>query len=629
MSTTSSTFDEGSSRPQDATGDELAPGTQLSNGTYTIQSHLKTGGFGITYLANDTLGRRVVIKECFPSGMCSRASRQVNLRSRAYAGSVSGLVQQFVAEAHSLAKLDHPNVVKVHQVFKENNTAYMALDYVEGSDLLDTMHRPELALTPSGIRSTLLKLLDAVGAVHELGLLHRDISPDNILIDSKRRPILIDFGAARDTALRTEGAASTLHVVKDGYSPQELYLSGGGDQGPWSDLYALAATYYHIISGDAPPNSQARLAAMAANTPDPCVPLSGRFDGYEPAFLAAIDKAMSVLPKERIQSARQWISAISESQDGKVHVLPVSEVSRSATPMTRITRVEAEAARKKTGPVVFIGAAAVVALVAVGVFMALPRGDGSQPAAAVKTGKAQAAETAAGGTAPVTAPPVAAAPESTPAPAPEEVAAVEPEPAPAVAAAAPQPATSDVSALTANWTVELPFAASESEPSVVLRTTGAQPDWLVPGVQITAVNGTPVTRIDEIPGILRQSLAPGEEPRVAVLLTTLPEGASAPVEQSIDLPIVHRVVLTSGAQFLVRWQGESWQTEVLALPSGYTGEMRVGDLVVGHVSTGVRLNKPNALADALMTDIVAGSGSTRLAVQQAGQMWIVTFPLPK
>jgi serine/threonine protein kinase len=641
MSSTPNTANEGGPEAPETHGDELAPGTQLSNGTYTIQSHLKTGGFGITYLASDTLGRRVVIKECFPGGMCSRSSRQVQLRSRAHMGSVASLVQRFVAEAHSLAKLDHPNIVKVHQVFKENNTAYMALDYVEGYDLLDTVRRPELALTPSGVRSTLLKLLDAIDAVHDLGLLHRDISPDNILIDSKRRPILIDFGAARDHAMRADSAASTLHVVKDGYSPQELYLAGGGDQGPWSDLYALAATYYHIITGEAPPNSQVRLAAMAANTPDPCLPLVGRFDAYDPAFLAAIDKAMSVLPKERIQSARQWISAISESEDGKVRILPVSEIVRPVTPMTRITRVEAEAARKKTGPLVFIGGAAVVALVAVGIFMALPRGDALPPAGAVKTGKAQAAETATtGAAAEVAAPDVAAAapaptpaPEPTPAPAvapaPAEVAAVAPDPVPVPTPAPAEPARSDVSPLTANWTVELPFAAAESDPARVLRTTGVQPDWLVPGVQITAVNGAPVTRIDEIPGVLRQSLSPGEATSVAVLLTTVSEGASAPVERTIDLPVVHRIVLSSGAQFLVWWQGESWQTEVLALPSGYTGEMREGDIVVGHVSSGVRLNKPGALADALTADIISGSGSTRLAVQQAGQMWVVSFPLPR
>ncbi|NJM83469.1 MAG: serine/threonine protein kinase [Tabrizicola sp.] len=221
-------------------GEELATGTQLSNGTYTIVRHLKTGGFGMTYLAHDTLGRKVVIKECFPSGMCARSSQAVRARSRIYAPNFSNLVEKFVVEAHSLAKVSHPNIVNVHQVFKENETAYMALDYVEGHDLLEVMGQASLALTPAGVRSTLLKLLDAVGAVHEKGLLHRDISPDNILMDSRSNPILIDFGAARELERSAERAASTLHVVKDGYSPQELYLPGGGTR-------ARGATFIHWL----------------------------------------------------------------------------------------------------------------------------------------------------------------------------------------------------------------------------------------------------------------------------------------------------------------------------------------------------------------------------------------------
>ncbi|HLQ19739.1 MAG TPA: serine/threonine-protein kinase, partial [Tabrizicola sp.] len=378
----------------DQTNDELPAGTKLSNGTYTIVKHLKSGGFGITYLATDTLGRKVVIKECFPSGICKRASQMVKARSRIYVPNVASLIDRFVVEAHSLARLSHPNIVKVHQVFKENETAYMALDYVEGHDLLDVMANSSLALTPAGVRSTLVKLLDAVGTVHETGLLHRDISPDNILIDSKRNPVLIDFGAAREQDRSATSAASTLHVVKDGYSPQELYLSGGGDQGPWSDLYSLAASFYHVVSGEPPANSQARLAALASNTDDPVVPLAGRFDDYDDAFLAAIDKAMSVLPKQRMQSARQWLSAINGGSDDLEASKP--EPSRVVTPMTRVTRLEADAARKKIGPLAILGGVAVVALVVTGVFLAMPDGSGS--GSVTKTaaiGKASAATTAA------------------------------------------------------------------------------------------------------------------------------------------------------------------------------------------------------------------------------------------
>jgi hypothetical protein len=628
------------------TGDELPPGTQLSNGTYTIVRHLKTGGFGITYLAHDTLGRKVVIKECFPGGMCARSSRLVRARSRIHAPNVTNLVEKFVVEAHSLAKVSHPNIVNVHQVFKENETAYMALDFVEGHDLLEVMGDPSLALTPAGVRSTLLKLLDAVGTVHEKGLLHRDISPDNILIDSKRNPILIDFGAAREQERSAETVASTLHIVKDGYSPQELYLPGGGDQGPWSDLYALAATFYHVISGEAPPNSQTRLAAMASNVADPCVPLAGRFDSYDAAFLAAIDKAMSVLPKGRMQSSRQWLLAITEMAGGKVVRLPATEAPRQVTPMTRVTRMEAEAARKKIGPMILIGGVAAISLVAVGVYLAMPD---SNTVKVARLPADVAAESAARGetanAAPAMAPvedvaeaevvakveePTAEAAVEKPAAEaqPVAVAAAEAEPA-AVPAATEQPAATDLPALTSNWTAELPFVADKANPTTVADLKGDVPDWLVAGLQIVAVNGTPVNSIDDIPGILQQSQTPGDANAITATLSTTADGGATKVDQSIDLAVVHNVVLGSGAVFAVRFANGAWQTEVADLPTGYSGDMRVGDIVVGHVTSDTKLDTPNALKDLLEAEIAAGAATTTLAVQQNGQMWVVPFPLPK
>ncbi|MDX5351142.1 MAG: serine/threonine protein kinase [Paracoccaceae bacterium] len=288
-------------------GDELPPGTALFHGQYTIERHLRSGGFGITYLALDSLKRRVVIKECFPEGMCVRPSRAVRARSRNYGPGVATLIQKFIREAQSLARIKHPNVVRVHQVFEDNDTAYMVLDYIQGRELGDEI--AENPLSPLEIRAALLQLLDAVAVIHDAGLLHRDISPDNIMLDAHRKPVLIDFGAARDHAPGGERPVSTVHVVKDGYSPQELYMQGA-EQGPWSDLYALAATFHHLIAGEPPPNSQVRLAALATGAGDPYQPLAGRFDDYDPAFLEAIDKALSVLARERIQSARDWMARL-------------------------------------------------------------------------------------------------------------------------------------------------------------------------------------------------------------------------------------------------------------------------------------------------------------------------------
>lgn len=604
--------------------DELPPGTQLSNGTYTIVRHLKSGGFGITYLAHDTLERPIVIKECFPNSVSQRVSRAVRQRSRSGVSGLADLIGRFVSEAHSLARINHPNVVKVHQVFKENDTAYMAMDFVNGQDLVETMADPATRLNPDEIRTTLLKLLDAVDTIHSVGLLHRDISPDNILMGAGRNPVIIDFGAAREQERTKDNVATKLNVVKDGYSPHELYLSGTNDLGPWSDLYALAATFYHAISGEAPPNSQTRLASMASNTPDPCVPLAGRITGYDPAVLKTIDRAMSVLPKNRLQSAKDWIAALTKAPAQTATAPTGTSPSRLVTPMTRVTRFEAEAARKSAGPLMYVGALAAVAVVATGVYLAMPKG--GTPGAANTPNAVATAASPRGGTssaAPAN-PAVAAATSAIATPAPAAAAPVAE--APAAVADAPS-GRSDVSPLTSNWTVSLPFAAAQGQPNVVGTISGPVPEWLVPGLQITAVNGTPIASLDEITGLLRSGDDPGEAPFVGAILST--NGPAGALDQPMEFPVFHRIVLASGAEFQVSWTGSAWQTKVLALPDTYNGEMRIDDVVLGHVSTNTRLDNPTALKTSLESDIIAGLSSTKLAVQQGGQMWVVTFPLPR
>lgn len=287
----------------------LPTGTQLLNGQYVIERYLSSGGFGITYCARDSLDRRIVIKECFPEAFCSRKNRTVMARSKSHQKEFRSFVDMFVREAHSLAKLDHPNIVGVHQVFRDNETAYMALDLIDGMDLLEIIEASDERPTYSEVKPILLKLLNAISIVHDQDMLHRDISPDNILINTSDNPILIDFGAAREEASKKSRALSAVLVVKDGYSPQEFYISGS-QQMPCSDLYALAATFSHFITGQVPPNSQVRLAAMASKRADPYQPLFGRIDGFPPAFLKALDTAMNVFPQDRIQTARDWIQAI-------------------------------------------------------------------------------------------------------------------------------------------------------------------------------------------------------------------------------------------------------------------------------------------------------------------------------
>lgn len=295
--------------------ESLPNGTRLLGDQFTITRPLSSGGFGITYLAKDNyLERSVVIKECFPEVFCRREGKDVLVRSYTHHQKYRAIVEMFMREARSIAKMRHPNIVGVHRIFEDNETAYMVLDLIDGRDLLDIINDGNQQLTPAQVKATLIKVLDAVDLVHQQDLLHRDISPDNILLDKWGSPVLIDFGAAREEASRESRALSAVLIVKDGYSPQEFYFAGG-KQSACSDLYALGASFYHVITGEAPPNSQTRMAEFAGNNPDPCRPLAGRFKDYDPAFLAAIDKAMMILPKDRIQSARAWANMISPTTE--------------------------------------------------------------------------------------------------------------------------------------------------------------------------------------------------------------------------------------------------------------------------------------------------------------------------
>ncbi|MEO0915415.1 MAG: protein kinase [Pseudomonadota bacterium] len=338
--------------------DELKPGTKLMLGQYTIEGFLAAGGFGITYTARDSLDRRVVIKECFPGSFCRRQNHSVTPRSRAHQNELKSIVRLFSQEAMSLAKANHPNIVGVHQVFEENNTAYMALDYVHGRDLLEILQEDPDSLTPDLVESYLTKILDAIKHIHQMGILHRDISPDNIIINDKGEPILIDFGAARESSNeRVTRMLSALRVVKDGYSPQEFYIAGS-DQSPSCDLYSLAASFYHLITRELPPDSQWRLSSCAAGDQDPYVSLGEKTKDYSETFVSALDKAMSILPRDRMQSAEEWLEHMA------------SGPSTEAAPATKTTpeNAKAETGTKSFMPVL-LGSTAIAAAAGAGFFM--------------------------------------------------------------------------------------------------------------------------------------------------------------------------------------------------------------------------------------------------------------------
>jgi len=407
--------------------DELKPGTKLMHGQYTIESFLNAGGFGITYLAKDSLDRKVVIKECFPGAFCRRSRAVVQARSRAHQSELKSIVRLFVQEARSLAKLDHPNIVGVHQVFEDNDTAYMALDFVRGRDLLEIIEDPNATLTAPQVKNVLKEILGAVGFIHDQQILHRDISPDNILISKDFHPVLIDFGAAREEATKQSRVLSALRVVKDGYSPQEFYIAGS-DQSPSSDLYALAASFHHVIVGEVPPNSQARLAAIASGEEDPYKPIVGRFPDYDDNFLAAMDKALAVLPKDRLQSAQDWLNMM-EGIGGNVTALNVAAAAGAESG----DDAAAPATAKKSNMPILLGSAAVVALlVGVGV-MTMTGGEEPVAEAPAPVTQPAAAAPAAQDSASAATETVTPAPEIAAEPAPAEIAEAVEDAAPATA----------------------------------------------------------------------------------------------------------------------------------------------------------------------------------------------------
>ncbi len=438
--------------------DELEPGTRLLKGQYTITRYLNSGGFGITYLARDSLDRDVVIKECFPAAFCRRSQSLVAARSRAHTAELRSVVQLFVKEARNLAKIVHPNIVAVHQVFEDNGTAYMAIDFIDGFDVQQIIDGLGTTPTPAQIVTITEKLLAAVGFIHDHDMLHRDISPDNVLIDKKGEPILIDFGAAREQASQKSRAMSALRVVKDGYSPQEFYIAGS-EQGPWSDLYALGATLYHLISGEAPMNGQARLAALADDRPDPYLPLAGRFAGYPPGFLEAIDRALNTLPKQRVQSAKEWLvmfrrAAPPPQRDATAEAVRQTVVGfaqEQAEPAAPATAVAADPvapppparpvstpapvspppqARSGRNPAQVVAGVSVALAVIFGAYVMLGRGDAPAPAVVATAATASAAPV------PAAAAPMPAAAETAEAPVPAESAP----PAVAETVAASEPA---------------------------------------------------------------------------------------------------------------------------------------------------------------------------------------------
>lgn len=295
----------------------LKSGTVL-HGRYAIDRYLDQGGFGITYKGHDrTLDIDVAIKEYYPLGLVTRGTGSASVYTVGGSDSEAEFTagrQQFIREARTLARFDgDPGIVGVKDCFEENNTVYIIMEYLRGSNLKDFLEFNGRLTMAQALR-LLTPVMQSLEKVHAAGLIHRDISPSNLFLTESGNVKLIDFGTARQYS--ENGDKSFSIYLKPGYSPEEQFLRHS-EQGPWTDVYALSASIYKLITGRTPDNSLNRLSQ------DTLVPPAQLGADITPAQEAVLLKGMAVRRGDRYQSIRELREAFGEAQSPD----PVSKYS--------------------------------------------------------------------------------------------------------------------------------------------------------------------------------------------------------------------------------------------------------------------------------------------------------------
>ena len=436
--------------PQGAHGVALPAGTRLAE--FELQRVLGEGGFGIVYLAWDhSLDRQVALKEYLPTALAGRIGAGTVLpHSERHRETFELGLRSFINEAKALAQFDHPSLVKVYRFWEAQGTAYMVMPFYEGRTVKDTVRAMAERPGEDWLLGLLLPLSEALSVVHAEQWFHRDIAPDNILLlTDSGRPLLLDFGAARRVI--GDHTQNLTVILKSGYAPIEQYAEMPGmRQGAWTDVYALAALAYWVITGQTPPPSIGR---MVSDTLQPLTQLAaGRYSAH---VLAAIDQALALRPDQRTQSMQAFRAALAGSgpapspsplppppvDDEATVIRPprTSQLGTAATASRPALAAEPARAPVTAGPTpsranwpVMAGAAGLAAMLAAFLWW---RAASTPPAAPAPT-PAPAPEMA-----PVAPPTVVPAPAPSVAPSPAPAPAPEPEPAIAPSPA-PSPATS-------------------------------------------------------------------------------------------------------------------------------------------------------------------------------------------
>lgn len=339
--------------------DALANGTRL--GEFEIRGLVGVGGFGMVYKAYDhSLQRDVAIKEYMPTALASRYDGSLNISVRASNDEETFQIglRSFVGEARMLAKFEHPSLVRVFRFWEANGTAYMVMPLYRGMTLKQARQCMRLPPTEAWLRKVLWCVLGALKVLHKGNALHRDVSPDNIFLQDTGPPVLLDLGAAR-LAIGDNNKQYTA-ILKINYAPIEQYADAQGvPQGPWTDLYALAAVVHGMLRNEAPMPATIRVVndrmpafANVVKT------VSTEFkQNYSEQFTSAIAGALQIQPQDRPQSVREFARSLGlvtpngmSSFDWRSELAPGSLPSGEVLQLSATRHTEEETRPNQTNP---------------------------------------------------------------------------------------------------------------------------------------------------------------------------------------------------------------------------------------------------------------------------------------
>ncbi len=300
---------------------QLQNNTLLHHGTYRIVRYLASGGFGNTYEAvHVLLGKHVAIKEFFVKDFNNRdeATNRVTVGTQSKVALVKKLKQKFINEAQSIAALQHPNIVKVTDIFEENGTAYYVMDYIDGHSLGDIV-KIEGTLSEEQALLYIRQVASALEYVHSKNRLHLDIKPSNIMVDANDNAILIDFGASKQYDEENGENTSTLLGKTLGYAPLEQMGNNVSNFTPATDIYALGATLYKLVAGITPPPANELAVDEGALDFSKC--------NISVECRTAIINAMKVSRSKRPQNIRDWLIFFEKSNSSTDEVTIIDNVN--------------------------------------------------------------------------------------------------------------------------------------------------------------------------------------------------------------------------------------------------------------------------------------------------------------